>query len=151
MANPLQPVFDMLRGIIHLGEGLWDWIAFHPVIQNNPGISLLIGVLLVGYLKVRGSTDERESSDAFEEWTIDVLAGVWVSVFQDLPEALGSLLAGFGKVVGSGFQRLRESENFSLFGGSLIDLSLINWKTILLGVLGILGVSVGAVFGWFPF
>lgn len=130
MVNPLQPIIDIFRGITHFGEGLWELLAFHPVIQNNPGISLIAGAFFVGYLKVRGSNDERESSDALEEWIIDVSAGVWVSIKQDLPEALGSLLKGIGKVVGLGIRRIRESENFSLFGGSLIDLSLINWKTI---------------------
>lgn len=149
MVNPLQPVFDILRGITHLGEGLWDGMAFHPVIQNNPGISFLVASVGVLYLKSRGSNDERESSDAFEEWTIDVLAGAWVSLFHDIPEALGSILEGIGKGIGSGIRKIRESENFSLIGGSLIDLSPINWKTIFLGVLGVLGVSAGAVLGWF--
>lgn len=123
-------------------------MAFHPIIQNNPEISLIVGLLLVGYLKVRGSNDERESSDALEEWTIDVLAGAWASVLHDIPEALGSILEGIGKGIGSGIRRMRESENFSLFGGSIIDLSLINWKTILLGFLGLFGISAGAFFGW---
>lgn len=149
--NSLQPIFDIFLYFNNLGESLWEWLAFQPVIQNNPGISLIAGVLLLGYLKMRGSNNEWESSDAFEEWIIDVLAGAWVSIAHDLPEILSSLLESTGMIILSGIRRISESENFSLFGGSLIDLSLVNWKTILFGVLGILGVSVGAVFRWFPF
>jgi len=149
MVNPLQPIFDILRAVTRLGEGIWEWMAFHPLIQNHPLISVTFAIIGVVYLKGRGSNDERESSDATEEWIIDVAVGGWVSVFNDIPKVVGSILGGIGKAVISGVEKIRESENINLIGGSIIDLSIINWKTILIAVLGLMGISAVALFGWF--
>jgi hypothetical protein len=149
MVNPSETVFDILRGVTGLGEGLWGWMAFHPVIQNNPGISLIVASVILLSVKSRGSTDDRDSSGAIEQLMVDLLDGTLKILFHDLPKAFGSILDGFVKGIASWIRRIRESDNFSIVGGSLIDLSLISWKTIFLGILGLLGISIGAFFGWF--
>lgn len=136
--NHAQDIERIRRAIILI----WDFIAPHPIIENNPGIVLVFSAIILWHVHDKGEGDFLVGT--FAVWQ-DELVPVLNGISQVLGEAARNVPPVLGKAIRAA----------SKWSGRLVDTAVIEmfpkisiWKIVAL-LVGATGLSIGVILGWF--